>query len=82
MKMKKPLSPVDVITFRLDNSDYPVVIGKVEGDYSVEAINAFEETLRNDPRVTTVTLGRSAGFLNYIVDTRPEQEADSVQLAS
>jgi hypothetical protein len=80
--MTKPLSPVDVISFRLDASEYPVVIGRVEGDYSVKAINAFENTLRHDSRVTSVTLGRNAGFLTYIVDTRPEQESDSIQLAS
>lgn len=69
--MRKPLSPVDVIQLRLAARDCPVIRGRVEGEYSLDALYAFEDAIRKLPEVTAVTLGRTAEHLSYLVDTRP-----------
>lgn len=67
---KKPHSPVDTIRLRLAARQYPVILGKVDGSYSLDALHTFEASIRELPEVTTVTLGRTAEHLIYVVDTR------------
>ena len=80
MKIEGPVSPVDAIMSRLDQQlsteeRPPVMLGSIDGKYTLGELDAFEKKLLQDKRIKSATLGRTGTYLSYVIDTRTDDEA-------